>query len=257
MEGDASSTRVVLVVDDNAFNRQGLVLYLVSKGYRTVEAGDEATAAALAAADPPVAAVVDIVIPPTPDGRALTGHSVGLQLVRRLKTINPAMGIVIFSAYEDRGSEIWEFVHEGMRGVAYLLKGESPDRLLRALKDTEAGHVVLDIGSVTNTRRLVQEMRARLSADEQPWVERAVRLLPTLTEREWEVTRRLASSHNNVGIAEAMGITPKTVENHIGRIYDKLGLSAVDNHAPQLRKVVLLAKACMIYEFSGGSGEAW
>lgn len=41
-------TRTILVIDDNEFNRDGVALYLRSRGYRTVEAGDEAGALAVA-----------------------------------------------------------------------------------------------------------------------------------------------------------------------------------------------------------------
>lgn len=57
---------VVLVVDDNDFNRDGVALYLRSLGMTTLEAGDEATAYAIAVTERPGAAVVDIVIPTTP-----------------------------------------------------------------------------------------------------------------------------------------------------------------------------------------------
>lgn len=246
----STDRQLVLVVDDNDFNRDGLVLYLRGDGYRTLEAGDEATAYELAVAQRPGAAVVDIVIPTVPGERALTEHSVGVALARRLKALDPAMGIVIFSAYEDRGGEIWALIREGARGIAYVLKGTRPERVRQALLDTCAGHVILDGDAAAGKPQLVRELRARLSPQERPWVERAVRLMPSLSPREEEVARQLAGSHNTQGLAEALDVTTKTVEHHISRVYEKLGLAEVDTAAPTLRKAALLAKAYPIYDLS-------
>lgn len=240
--------RSVLIVDDNAFNRGGIALYLHTLGYSLAEAGDEAGAMSEAIHRRPWAAVVDIVIPPTADAQALLSQSVGLRLVRELKQLDPAMGIVIFSAHEDRGGEVWDLVRDGIRGIAYLLKGARPELLLQALHDTAAGRVVLDGISPAGRPRLAEEIRERLSAEERPWVDMAVALLPDLTDREREVALRLANSQNTIGIAAALNISIKTVENHISRVYDKLGLSGVDSRAPNLRKSVLLAKAWMLHE---------
>jgi CheY-like chemotaxis protein len=54
----------LLLVDDDVFNREGLRLYLEREGFRLLEAGDEASAWALALGQPPDVAVVDISIPP-------------------------------------------------------------------------------------------------------------------------------------------------------------------------------------------------
>lgn len=240
----------VLVVDDDAFNRKGLNLYLSNHGYTVLETGVETEAIALAEQYQPQAAVIDIVIPANPSSRANINKSVGIGLVRKLKQLNPNMGIVVFSAHEDRGAEVWELIRDGQRGIAYLFKGIRPERLLQALRDTTNGQVILDGISPSGRPKLAEEILIRLTPEERPWVEKAVVLLPTLTEREWEVALRLAFSQNTSGIANALDIAYKTVENHVGRVYSKLGLNDVDERAPQLRKSFLLAKACMIYDLA-------
>lgn len=240
--------QLVLVVDDNEFNREGLVLYLQNQGMRTVEAGDEQAGYEAAIRYTPALAVIDIVIPPREGVATQTSQSFGLSLVRRLKEELPEMGIVVFSAYEDRGSEIWSLVRDGTRGIAYLLKGTRPARLLQHLEETRAGHVILDPDAMTDPRRQAIELRAHLSEAERPWVEWAVAQIGTLSPREYDVAQRLAASHNTTGIAESFGISPRTVEHHVGNLYTKLGLSDVEEKAPSLRKSMLLAKACMLYE---------
>ncbi len=244
------NTHLVLIADDNDFNRDGLALYLRGYGYQTLEAGDAETAYELAAAHRPDSAVVDIVMPAVPGGPAQIGRSVGVGLARRLKALDPAMGVVLFSAYEDRGGEIWELIREGVHGVACVLKGSRPERLRQALDDARAGHVILDGDAALGKSQLVQELRDYLSPLERPWVERAVRLMPTLSPREEDVVRRLAASHNTQGIIETLGISQKTVEHHVSNLYDKLGLSEADTIAPTLRKATLLAKACMLYDLT-------
>lgn len=246
----------VLVVDDNMFNREGVVMFLRSRGLTTYEAEDEATAFRTAQAYAPRAAVIDIVIPAAPSRRAETSESLGLNLVRGLKQMNPSMGIVVFSAHEDRGAEIWSMVRDGMRGIAYLLKGARPERLYEALVASQAGQVLLEEGVLSNPAQWARDMTTVLSPEERPWVERGVSLIPTLSEREWEVARRIAASHNNQGIAEALGLAQRTVENYVTTVYSRLMLSDVDRLAPSLRKSVLLAKACMIYELlEAGKGD--
>jgi two-component system nitrate/nitrite response regulator NarL len=156
------------------------------------------------------------------------------------------MGVVLFSAYEDRGRDVFGLIQAGMRGFGYKLKGNQPRGLLAALRDVLAGRVVIDPEVQVNRRTLAGELQQRLQADERPWVESVIAQWGTLTPREQDVAQRLAASHNTEGIAQAICVTSKTAENYIGRVYDKLGLGAMRAEAPHLRQVVVLAKACLI-----------
>jgi DNA-binding NarL/FixJ family response regulator len=247
---------LILVVDDNQFNREGLADYLRTAGYATCEAGGADTALAAMTSCRPDGAVVDIVIPRHDGDRADTSENIGMELVAELKAAQPRMGIVVFSAYDDRGSDVWEMVRQGTRGLAYMLKGNRPERVLAALHEALAGNVVLDPKALTNTRRLADELIQQMSAQERPWIERAARLLPTLTDREMEVARELAYSQNLAGIAEALDINQRTVENHITSVYSTLQLSDADKQVPALRKSTLLAKAFMLYALTGAEGSA-
>lgn len=236
----------VLLVDDDVFNREGIRLYLSGQGWQVADAGDEAAGWALAQTGGFDAAVLDISIPPDSKTAPHPSHSFGVSLARRLKTAWPACGVVLFSAYEDRGSDILEMVREGTRGLAYKLKGSSPGALLAALNDVVAGRVVIDPEVHANRRGFADELLKRLTADERPWVEQAVANYNQLTPREKEIALRLAASHNTEGIAQALSLAQKTTENYITHIYDKLALNEMAHDAPHLRKVVVLAKALMI-----------
>lgn len=240
----------ILLVDDDAFNREGIRLYLKGQGYDVAEAGDAESAWGTTESGRFDAAVVDISIPP--DGRTPShpSHSHGIGLARRIKAERPSLGIVLFSAYEDRGSDVLEMVREGMRGLAYKLKGSQPAALLAAIQEVMAGRVVIDPEVHANRRGLADELLKRLTPDERRWVELAAAHFDQLTPREKEIAHRLAASHNTEGIAAALSVAPKTTENYITHVYDKLGLNEMARDAPHLRKVVVLAKACMIHDLA-------
>lgn len=241
-------TQDILLVDDNVFNRDGIRLYLTSQGFNLQEAGDQATAWELAQNQRFTAAVVDISIPPNPETPVRSEHSYGIHLARQLKENWPAMGVVLFSAYEDRGAEVLDMVREGVRGMAYKLKGTHPEALLQAIQDVIAGRVVIDPDVHANRPELADQLFERLMPEEKIWVQYALQSFETLTPREKEIAHRVAAAHNTQSIAQALTLTPKTVENYTGRIYDKLGFSEIGSESPGLRKAVLLAKACMIQE---------
>jgi two-component system nitrate/nitrite response regulator NarL len=246
-------TTKVLVVDDDVFNREGMRLYLGQAGLDIVEASDEATAWNLARVQTLDAAVVDISIPPDSHSPSSVGNSFGIHLACQLKQTQPALGVVLFSAYGDRGSEIFDMVREGTRGLAYKLKGCQPSALLAAIHDVIAGRVVIDPEVHASQRGLADELLKRLTSDESRWVEIAAANFNQLTPREKEIAQRLAASHNTEGIAQALSVSAKTTENYITHVYEKLGLSNIAQEAPHLRKVVILAKACMINDLRIGA----
>ena len=250
-----SKTINVLLVDDDTFNREGVRLFLNREGLDVAEAGDESAAWDIAQSRPLDAAIIDISIPPDGQSPSRVDNSFGIHLANRLKQAFPALGVVLFSAYGDRGADILDMVREGTRGLAYKLKGSQPNALLAAVHDVIAGRVVIDPEVHANSRGLADELLKRLTPDEGHWVEIAAANFERLTPREKEIANRLAASHNTEGIAQALNVSSKTTENYITRVYDKLGLNEIGHEAPHLRKVVILAKACMLNDLRGGAAE--
>jgi DNA-binding NarL/FixJ family response regulator len=234
------------LVDDDAFNREGMRLYLKGEEMEVLEAGDEAAAWEVAQAQPIDAAVIDISIPSDGSSPSKVSNSYGIRLAHNIKQSSPAVGVVLFSAYGDRGSEILDMIREGTRGLAYKLKGNQPSAVLAAIHEVIAGRIVIDSEVHANRQGLAEELIKHLTADEGYWVEMAVANFELLTPREKEIALRLAASHNTEGISQAVSISAKTTENYITHIYDKLGLNNIAQEAPHLRKVLILAKACMI-----------
>jgi DNA-binding NarL/FixJ family response regulator len=246
--GKRSAKNLILIVDDNVFAREGMAIYLKRKGFESKEAGDTATALELADRYPFIAAIVDIVMPAYPGGEAHIGGSEGIRLARLLKEKFPQMGVLVFSAFNDRGSEVLDLAVDGTRGLAYMVKGAHPDRVLQALQEARSGQVVLGQEVFNFANLLSRELWDRLSEDEAPWINQAVTDFHELTDREREVARLLAASRTTQGIALALDISTKTVEKHTNHIYSKLHLNDVDQLDPPLRKALLLAKVCWLNE---------
>jgi DNA-binding NarL/FixJ family response regulator len=152
--------------------------------------------------------------------------------------------VVLFSAYEDRGSEVLDLLRQGVRGLAYKVKGCPPETLLDAIREVRAGRVLID-SDVTSPLSLADALTAQLSPEERELVSRALDRFDQLSAREGEVLSRFAASHSTESIAQAMGLSLKTVENHVSHAYDKLRLT---DAPPAWRRQTLLIKACMIHD---------
>ena len=238
----------VLLIDDDAFHRRGVRLYLERQGFAILEAGDQETAWQLAQEQPLQAAIVDIALPPRPKAAASPEQSLGIQLALRLKQAQPALGLILFSAYETHGSEVLAMIQAGYRGIAYKLKGCGPAELLQALRETLAGRVLIDPEVQLHRRSAGDDIFNRLTAEERPWVEQVIARYAELTPREREAAYWLAAAHTNDGIAQRAAISLKSAENLVSRVYQKLGLDEIPRTAPNLRQAVILAKACLILD---------
>jgi DNA-binding CsgD family transcriptional regulator len=60
---------------------------------------------------------------------------------------------------------------------------------------------------------------------------------PALTNRERQVAERAAGGAKSREIAEELFLSPRTVENHLQRVYAKLGVNGRDALAPALRSL--------------------
>lgn len=234
----ANEATLVLIVDDNAFNRQGLRDYLILHRFTVIEAGDQRTAWERIQQARPRVAVIDLVIPETPDVRVRPHETRGILLAQQIRSFTPDTAIVLFSAYEDRGPEVAALIEQGSGGLAYLLKGCPAESLLNAIDMTLQGRIVID-PEVGQPSRLAQLFLARMDPLERSWVEEGLRRLEELSARERAIAEHVRNARNIKAIAHALNLAEQTIENSISRIYEKLGINCA---ARELRPLVLLVK---------------
>jgi DNA-binding NarL/FixJ family response regulator len=193
----------VVIAEDAAVFREGLVRLLEDRGHQVCAAvADGEALLAAAAAHRPDVAVVDIRMPPTHTDE-------GLRAALRLRADHPATGVLVFSQYiETRYAA--RLLRGNAAGVGYLLK----DRVADVAEFTEALARVAAGGTALDPEVVSQLLGAG----------RHARGLAALTAREREVLSLMAEGRSNAGIAEVLVISAGVVEKHVASIFAKLGL---------------------------------
>nr|WSZ16177.1 response regulator transcription factor [Streptomyces canus] len=197
----------VVIAEDNALLREGLVLLLTSSGHEVVAVvgtGPDILPAVLE--HRPDVAVLDVRMPP---GFRDEGLRAALEARERI----PGLPVLVLSQYVEE-SYAAELLGGGSSGVGYLLKDRvgRVDEFLDALERVAAGGTALDPEVVTEllTRR-----------HDTP--------LDSLTPREREVLKLMAEGHDNTTIAKTLVVTERAVSKHIGNVFLKLGLPPSDS----------------------------
>ena len=131
----------------------------------------------------------------------------GVECVRQLKQLTPAIQVMMLTVYEDTDN-IFNALTAGATG--YMLKRTPRDELLEAIREVHRG------GSPMTThiaRKVVQSFQRAAPAAS-----------PTemLSPREQEVLDCLAQGFLYKEIAEKLSISYETVHTYIRRIYEKL-----------------------------------
>ena len=195
----------ICLVDDQALVRGGLRALLgLFEGVEVVaEAEDgEAAVAAVLSSNPDVL-LLDVRMP------KLNGVDV-LEVLAKQNRLPPTL---LLTTFEDDAALVCG-VRAGARG--YLLKGVLPETLVEAIRVLAAGGTYLYSPPVSATARTTVKGSWRDSAFDTP---------ESLTEREREVLRLMASGIGNREIADALLLSEGTVKNHVSSIFAKLGVT--------------------------------
>lgn len=194
----------IMLVDDAVLFREGLASLLLAAGIQVVAQRSDGTGVVDAAHEhQPDIAIVDIAMPPT-------HTSEGIEVALALRALTPRVPALVLSAHCE-GALARQLFADGSDGLGYLLKDRVSDvrTLLTAIDAVLHGESVVD-----------PEVFAQLSA-----LQPVRSVLDALTERERDVLRLMTQGMSNVGIGQAIFLSPRTVEAHIARIFDKLELS--------------------------------
>jgi len=202
----------VLIVDDHPVFRDGLagLLATLPDVEITGTAGTAEEALTALAQNPPDVVLMDINLPGTS----------GVEATRRAAQIAPSTAVLIVSMVDDDDS-VFAALTAGARG--YVLKGATAGEITAALRTVAAGGAVFGAGIAS---RLLARTPTDLRRTAAPSRE-------DLTGREREVLDLLAGGASNRHIARSLGISLKTVQNHVSHILDKL--QATDRTQAALR----------------------
>jgi len=197
----------VVIAEDAAVLREGLVQLLSDRGYEVCAAvadGDSLLAAV--AAHGPHVTVVDVRMPPTYTDE-------GLRAAIQLRREYPETAVLVFSQYVETRYAT-RLLAESASGVGYLLKDRVADvaEFAEALARVAGGGTALDPEVVS---QLLSASRRAASVG-------------GLTRREREVLSLMAEGRSNAAIAAGLVVSAGAIEKHVASIFTKLGLPPSD-----------------------------
>ena len=189
----------VLLVDDNALFRDGIVQILHADGRFQVvgQASDGAEGVAAAGRLRPDLILMDLRMP---------GMG-GVEAIRAIRADAPQVPIGVLTMFESADS-VQSALQAGASG--YVAKDATPDDFCEAASSLAQG-----------TRQVIAIPNALATRTDGNY---SSVLLARLTDRELEVLRALSTGASTAEIARTLGITTKTLRNHISATYHKLGI---------------------------------
>jgi two-component system, NarL family, nitrate/nitrite response regulator NarL len=137
----------------------------------------------------------------------------GPELIAALREVIPEAKLVVVSGYDDE-YRVAEALRAGAHG--YLLKTSTLHELIDGIRTAASG------GTPLSARLADAVLRAMRKPGKH-----STGTIEALTAREIQVLRLFATGLSTREVAANLGISPKTVETHRIRIYEKLGCKSV------------------------------
>jgi DNA-binding NarL/FixJ family response regulator len=152
----------------------------------------------------------------------------GLEATRRILTADDTAKVLILTTFN-----LDEYVYQALRSGAsgFVLKDEPPEQLISAIKTVAAGDALL---SPSVTRNVIAHFTRRRR--QPPPV-----ALETLTSRELDVFRLIASGMSNAEIGRELYISDTTVKTHVTRLLQKLDVR-------DRAQAIVLAYQCSLFD---------
>jgi DNA-binding NarL/FixJ family response regulator len=185
----------ILLADDHKIVRQGIKLYLESKGVEIVgEAMNGREAVEMVRNLHPDIVIMDIHMP----------ELTGIEAARRIRHDNDDVRILVLTAYNEP-SYVHALLEVGADG--FVLKTAEMSELYKALQEVAVGRIAFDPELV---RRALQHQQDQS------------KLRDTLTDREIEVLAQAAHVLTNKEIGQTLFVSDRTIQGHLQNIYQKL-----------------------------------
>ncbi len=132
----------------------------------------------------------------------------GIEATRAIIVEQPDVKILVVTLFQDDDS-VFLALRAGARG--YVLKDADDDEIVGAIRAVASGAAIFSPSIATRVLTLFMAPRATRNES-----------FPMLTEREREILERIAQGYPNPRIAQQLGISVKTVSNHVSVIFSKL-----------------------------------
>jgi DNA-binding NarL/FixJ family response regulator len=196
----------VMIVDDHPIVREGLVQLIDQKcrdDLVVVGQADNADDAldALTSLRPDVV-IVDVFLK----------GSDGIELVKRIKAMDSDISVLVLSMHDE---SLYAERAIGAGANGYVMKNESSDEIIKAIRRVLSGQVYLSNNMMTTL------VRGKGSGSS----DKGQTLVSKLTDRELEVFRLFGIGWTTRKIAKELHLSIKTIETYCARIKDKLELS--------------------------------
>lgn len=198
----------VVVADDHALYRAGLRELLEEEELEVVSeasTGEEAVAQALKTQ--PDVVVMDVRMP---------GMD-GIEASRQIKQRLPDTEIVMVTGVEQDQEQLFRAIDAGAR--SYIGKDEDPQVIVEAVRSASHGGAYLAPNAMRQLLDKISRGRSEVAPPARPAEGR-------LTDREKDVLRLLAKGCHNQEIAEELGLSVRSIGNHLAKIYAKLHIHA-------------------------------
>jgi NarL family two-component system response regulator LiaR len=196
----------ILIADDHAVVREGTRQILEQEADLQVvaEAADGEEAIRLADSRKPDVAIIDIAMPKVD----------GIEATKQIKEHHPDIAVLVLTAYDD-DQFVFGLLEAGAAG--YLLKSVRGRELVDAVRRIYAGESVLHPAIARKVLNRFAPSPGKL-AQEKP--------LEVLSGREMEVLKLAAKGLSNQDIADDLCLSLRTVQAHLGHIFNKLQVSS-------------------------------
>jgi two-component system response regulator NreC len=194
----------VHITDDHAVFRHGLRAFIEKESDLLVvgESADGASTIATLPTTQPDVLILDINMAGTP------AAAVARELLER----HPRLGILVLTIHDEE-HYLREFLRIGARG--FMVKTSTGSELIEAIRKIHRGGQYVD-----------PSMSHHLIANYIGRQQRPKEGLDLLTGREREICSYLAAGYTNAEVADALGISKRTVETHRAAIMSKVGLKS-------------------------------
>jgi DNA-binding NarL/FixJ family response regulator len=211
----------LVLAEDHALLRDGLIRILEAHGFTILAAVDNAPELDAALADPAAeAAVLDVRLKPS-----FTDEGLRAAIDSRAK--RPGFPVMVLSQYVEH-LYARELLASGDGAIGYLLK----DRVSDVGDFIDGVRRVIDGGTVIDPEVIASIMARR---QEEP--------VDRLTTREREVLGLMAEGRSNAAIASALFVSEKAVAKHTNSIFTKLDLPVDIDDNRRVRAVLAWLKA--------------